>query len=393
MTGERSRAFDRRGLARWAGAGLTALLAAGCATSTTPDGAATSASPAALAPLLPHSTAEADVVVDRELAAALDRELASDDYAGLASVLVLADGRTAYERYYDSSATDHHHVWSVTKSIVSTLVGIAIGEGKIPGVHATLAELLPTRAGEMTPVVAGITLEQLLTMTAGVTDALLAADDAVASILSERPASDPGTVFSYTNGSAHLVAAILVEATGMPLLDYARTALFDPLGIPTRPGAQPTFTDWSDLTDQSGFGWYVDAQGINLGGLGMSLRAQDMAKIGLLYLDHGRWQGLQVLPADWVESATTEHVPVEVGVEGFAPAGEVGYGYLWWTTRIGGDAAYSANGSFGQRILVVPDRDLVVVTQADFSSATSDFASGDTALNHALGSLIAPVFR
>ncbi len=382
--------------ARWVGAALVmllaALLTASCtATTTRRDGAVSSASPTALAPLLPFPTSEADLAVDQELAAALDREFTSEDYAGLLSVIVLADGRTAYERYFDSVATDHHHVWSVTKSIVSTLVGIAIGEGKIPGVDATLAQLLPDHAEDMRPVVAGITLEQLLTMTAGLPDDLPGSDDAVASILEQRP-FDPGSEFSYANNSVHLVAAILVKATRMPLLAYARDVLFDPLGIPTRPADQPTFTDWSDLTDLSGFGWYVDAQGINLGALGISLRAQDMAKIGLLYLDHGVWQGEQVVPAEWVTRATTEHVPLEVGVEGFAPAGEVGYGYLWWTSRVDGDAAYSANGSFGQRIFVVPDRDLVVVTQADFTYTTSDFAPGDTAVNDALKSLIAPAF-
>ena len=382
--------------ARWVGAALVmllaALLTASCtATTTRRDGAVSSASPTAVAPLLPFPTSEADLAVDQELAAALDREFTSEDYAGLASVIVLADGRTAYERYFDSVATDHHHVWSVTKSIVSTLVGIAIGEGKIPGVDATLAQLLPDHAEDMRPVVAGITLEQLLTMTAGLPDDLPGSDDAVASILEQRP-FDPGSEFSYANNSVHLVAAILVKATRMPLLAYARDVLFDPLGIPTRPADQPTFTDWSDLTDLSGFGWYVDAQGINLGALGISLRAQDMAKIGLLYLDHGVWQGEQVVPAEWVTRATTEHVPLEVGVEGFAPAGEVGYGYLWWTSRVDGDAAYSANGSFGQRIFVVPDRDLVVVTQADFTYTTSDFAPGDTAVNDALKSLIAPAF-
>ena len=382
--------------ARWVGAVLVmllaALLTASCtATTTRRDGAVSSASPTALAPLLPFPTSEADLTVDQELAAALDREFTSEDYAGLLSVIVLADGRTAYERYFDSVATDHHHVWSVTKSIVSTLVGIAIGEGKVPGVDATLAQLLPDHAEDMRPVVAGITLEQLLTMTAGLPGDLPGSDDAVASILEQRP-FDPGSEFSYANNSVHLVAAILVRATRMPLLAYARDVLFDPLGIPTRPAVQPTFTDWSDLTDLSGFGWYVDAQGINLGALGISLRAQDMAKIGLLYLDHGVWQGEQVVPAEWVTRATTEHVPLEVGVEGFAPAGEVGYGYLWWTSRVDGDAAYSANGSFGQRIFVVPDRDLVVVTQADFTYTTSDFAPGDTAVNDALKSLIAPAF-
>ncbi|MET0887954.1 MAG: serine hydrolase [Mycetocola sp.] len=368
------------------------LLAGGCSGTTPPDGAASSASPTALAPLLPAATSEADLAVDQRLASALDREFASDDYAGLASVIVLAEGRTAYERYYDSVATDHHHVWSVTKSIISTLVGIAIGEGKIPGIDATLAQLLPDHAEEMAPGVAGITLEQLLTMTAGLGDDLPSSDDVVASIL-RKQVFDPGTEFSYANNSAHLVAAIIVKATGMPLLEYARATLFDPLGIPTRPADQPTFVDWADLADPSGFWWYVDPQGINLGGLGISLRAQDMAKIGLLYLNHGAWQGEQVVPADWVRTATTEHVPLEPGVEGFAPAGEVGYGYLWWTSRVDGDAAYSANGSFGQRILVVPNRDLVVVTQASFTSRGGDWAPGDTAVNDAFNSLIAPALR
>lgn len=126
-------------------------------------------------------------MVDQRLAAALDEEFASDDYAGLTSVIVLSDGRTAYERYFGSEATDHQHVWSITKSIVSTLVGIAIGEGRIGGVEATLAQLLPDHAGVMAPAVAGITLEQLLTMTAGFADDLSSPGDAVASILTKRP--------------------------------------------------------------------------------------------------------------------------------------------------------------------------------------------------------------
>ncbi|WP_344297287.1 serine hydrolase domain-containing protein [Agromyces neolithicus] len=188
------------------------LLAGGCAGTTTPPGsAASSVSPTAPAPLLPTATSEADLAVDQQLAAALDQEFAADDYAGLASVIVLADGRTAYERYYDSVATDHHHVWSVTKSIISTLVGIAIGERKISGVDATLAQLLPDYAEDMTPRVAGITLEQLLTMTAGLADDLPGSDHAVASILTKQ-AFAPGTEFSYTNNSAHLIARAFLKS-------------------------------------------------------------------------------------------------------------------------------------------------------------------------------------
>ena len=143
---------DHRVSAVWVGAVLAVVLAVGCTgTTTPPDVAASSGTPTALAPLLPAATSNTDVAVDRRLAGVLDEEFASDGYTGLVSVIVLADGRTAYERYYDSVATDHHHVWSVTKSIVSTLVGVAIGEGKIPGVEATLAELLPEHADDMTP--------------------------------------------------------------------------------------------------------------------------------------------------------------------------------------------------------------------------------------------------
>ena len=84
-----------------------------------------------------------------------------------------------------------------------------------------------------------------------------------------------------------------------------------------------------------------------------------MAKIGLLYLDHGVWQGEQVVPAEWVTRATTEHVPLEVGVEGFAPAGEVGYGYLWWT--VNGSRAFTALGGEGQFVFVDPDTQTVIV--------------------------------
>ncbi len=205
-----------RGRTAWVASALSVILLAGGCTGTEPrQGTEPSASLAALGPLLPMATSEADLTVDRGLAAALDKEFASGEYKDLRSVIVLADGRTAYERYFQSGPTDYHHVFSVTKSVISTLIGIAIADGAISGVDATLAELLPDRAGDMTKSVAGTTLEQLLTMMGGFTDEDPGptVTDWVADILNKQ-ALDPGSGFAYSSNSVHLVSAILAEATG-----------------------------------------------------------------------------------------------------------------------------------------------------------------------------------
>ena len=197
-------------------------------------------------------------------------------------------------------------------------------------------------------------MEQLLTMMGGFTDEDPGptATDWVADILGKQT-YDPGQYWTYSSSSAHLASAILAEATGMPVLDYARARLFGPLGIPSTPAAQPAPDD-PDFLAESGFGWAVDPQGINVGGFGLRLRAQDMAKIGLLYLNNGLWEGQQVVPAKWVHKATKEQVDT----------GDDGYGYLWWALpKVDGDPAYQASGYGGQLIRVIPDRELVVVYQ------------------------------
>ncbi len=286
------------------------LLAGGCTGAALPEVTEPSASPVALGPLLPPATSEPELTVDRGLATALDKEFASAEYKDLRSVIVLAQGRTAYERYFQSGPSDYHHIFSVTKSVISTLIGIAIADGTIRGVDATLAELLPDRAGDMTETVAKTTLEQLLTMMGGFNDddpePILGdtATDWVADILTKQT-FDPGDTWYYSSNSAHLAAAVLTEATGMHVLDYARAKLFDPLGIPSTPATEPDIND-PDALDGAGLGWAVDPQGVNAGGYGLRLRAQDMAKLGMLYLHDGVWEGQRVIPADWVHDATTK---------------------------------------------------------------------------------------
>jgi CubicO group peptidase (beta-lactamase class C family) len=361
------------------------LLGAGCTGTTSPPGVEPSASPAVVAPLLPAASSQADGTVDRDLAAVLDKEFADSDYRDLRSVVVLVDGRTAYERYFQSVASDYHQVFSVTKSVISTLIGIAIADGAIAGVDATLAELLPDKAGGMTKSVAGITLEQLLTMMGGFNSDSPgpAATDWVADILDTKQALDPGRDWFYSDNGVHLLAAALAEATGMPVLDYARAKLFDPLGIPSTPAAQQDIND-PDALDGPGFGWAVDPQGINVGGYGLRLRAQDMAKIGLRYLHEGLWDGQRVVPADWVQQATIKH----------ADNGGDGYGYLWWVGQFDGDPAYAARGNGGQWILVIPNRELVVVYQVWTDPTIGHQEQAVVGkLQDAFLSLIAPVYK
>jgi CubicO group peptidase (beta-lactamase class C family) len=339
--------------------------------------------------LLPKASSSAEREIDEEVASALQERFATPGYRQLRSVLVLADGRTVLERYYHGDQSDYHHVWSVTKSVMSTLIGIALAQGKLQGVEQTLEELLPAHARSMTSAVAGTTLGQVLTMTGG-----FGADpgqsptpvtDWVAEILGE-PYSKPGEGFHYANGGSHLLSAILVQATGMSTLDYAREVLFDPLEIPSTPAYEPAATgeDWESFDESfeaADFAWAVDPQGIHIAPYGLRLRAQDLAKIGLLFLNKGRWQDQQLVPEDWVGEATRAQVDTGGGQY------TTEYGYQWWVTTSDGAPAYAALGSGGQVLEVVPSRDLVVVFQFDGAGG------GLGRMLPVVDSLIAPAYK
>jgi CubicO group peptidase (beta-lactamase class C family) len=305
---------------------------------------------------------------------AMEEYLGAIDPEGqVRAVLVHHDGEPVVEHYVDSAAEDYWDTRSVTKSVVGTLIGIAIADGYIAGVDETLGELLPSRAAEMGEATAAVTLHQLLTHTAGFPpegagDDYLLAEDWVGQILADH--NERGSVDGspeYSNAGAHLVSAVLAETTGVPVLAYAREKLFEPLGIPTEPAFEPEV----DLTDEdaaaavyeeywdAAFTWPVDPQGLHEGACCIKLRTQDLAAIGQLYLDEGRWGGEQVVPAEWVKQSTMVHVDVN-------GAGVVGYGYLWWVTEVADKPGFMAYGMGGQVIHVVPALDLVVAISTEF---------------------------
>lgn len=285
------------------------------------------------------------------------------------AVLVIVDGRTQLEHYrHGFTAADHEHLWSVTKSVVSTLVGIALSEGLIPSLDAPLTDLLPEYRKVMTPTAAGITLRQLMNHTSGLIGdpsleytVLTGEADPVAWALSKQEAqpNPPGQVFRYSSLGTHLAAAVLYSALqhnpisrGQSILDYARARLFDPLGIATRPATTITDPDYTG----PGFGW-ARAGSVELGSWGLRLTASGLAKLGQLYLQDGVWNGTRLLPEGWVTEATTPG-PVADQV-----------GLLWWHEYEGG---FAARGYEGQRIVVIPDQRAVIVTLC--ATTPDDFA-------------------
>jgi CubicO group peptidase (beta-lactamase class C family) len=273
------------------------------------------------------------------------------------SVVVLRHGELVFETYPnpDYGPDDTHLLYSVTKSFTSALIGIAIEQGYIEGIDQKVVDFFPDWDIEnLDSRKEDLTIEDLLTMTCGFEwvgpdDGLHTWGDAnrsgnpVKFVLNQPMATDPGSEWLYNGGCSHLLSAILTRTTGIPTLDYAREVLFEPLGI------------W-DVR------WPRDPQGIYYGGQDIWLMPRDMAKFGQLFLDQGVWEGEQIIPAAWVAESTETHLSTLGG----------GYGYQWWTYPDCG--IYYASGAFEQRIMVLPDHDLVVVFTSD--PGVADLSSG-----------------
>jgi len=283
------------------------------------------------------------------------------------SVLVSQGGELLIERYYDKEGRDSHDIASVTKSLVSTLVGIAVDDGRLT-LDQPLRELLPAYADSMSAEVARLTLEQLLTMTAGLPPdpdpprgielPFMNSDDWVAQILEDGPSSAPGD-FAYSSATSHLLSAIVTQATGLPLLEYAENELFGPLGIDSAGAVSPLLDEKNRRAyERAPTAWPVDPQGLNTGWGYLKLRPRDLLRLGELVLQDGTWKGNTVLSPEWVGDATTNKLDIPT------PDG-LGYGYHWWTTEVEGLSVAIAQGFGGQLIEVIPQQDLVVITTSE----------------------------
>jgi CubicO group peptidase (beta-lactamase class C family) len=271
-------------------------------------------------------------------------ELLEGEYGRYNSFLVARENRLICEEYfYSYHAEELHPIESVTKSVTSLLVGIAIEQGKIRDVNTSLYKLLPGFPHLEDREYKNLSLYHLLTMTAGFQmneQERMMSDDRIGYALKRELIHEPGEVFQYDGGSTEILAAVIRDATGMHADKYAAMHLFGPLGIQDY--------NW-DAHRQNGYP-------LTSGSLTMTPR--EMLRIGLMVLNDGMWNGVQVVSSEWIRKSTSAHT------ESHIPGDH--YGYQWWRITItsGGrdfDAIW-ANGWGSQFIFILPELDMVIVT-------------------------------
>jgi len=264
---------------------------------------------------------------------------------GLHGLMVLRHGHVIAEGWWSPyEAARSHMLFSLSKSFAATAAGLAAAEGLLSLDDAVLSFFAEERPTPPDPNLCAMRVRHLLSMSTGhdqdTTGRLRGGGgDWVRTFLALPVEHAPGTHFVYNSGATYMVSAIVQKVTGQTVLDYLRPRLFGPLGI-----AQPT--------------WESSPQGVSVGGWGLSIRTEDIARFGQLYLQKGVWQGERLLPEDWVAAATSKQV--ENGTDPDSDWAQ-GYGYQFWRCRHG---AYRGDGAFGQFCVVLPDQDAVVAITA-----------------------------
>jgi CubicO group peptidase (beta-lactamase class C family) len=285
---------------------------------------------------------------------------AAGDYASanmpdVTAILVVRSNGLAYERYLGGlyGVDDPIEIRSITKCVTGTLVGMAIDDGALAldtTIGDVIPDLIPDGADPRTP---SITIEHLLTMSAGwawdiSTDwqMLISSDDYTQLTLSLPVVYEPGAFYAYNTGGSHLLAVIAQRAVGEDLEAYAERRLWAPLGI-DRPA------------------WRLSPEGVAFGGSGLELTPRDPARFGLLSLRDGQWDGETIVSPGWFPEATRFHIQGD-------STGYAGYGYHWWVIdQADGFHAYFGLGFGSNYLYIVPAFDLVVVVLKGFETPPS----------------------
>ena len=297
---------------------------------------------------LPRSTPEAQGVSSEIIRAFV--EAADQRVRTMHSFMLVRHGHVVAEGWWKPEAADKPHVMhSLSKSFTSTAVGLAVAEGKL-SVDDPVLKFFPEDApAAPSDKLKAMRVRDLLTMNSGHEVEVKFTTNApwVQTFLAHPVPHKPGTHFLYNTPGSHMLSAIVRKVTGETVLDYLKPRLFDPLGI-----ENPE--------------WPSSPQGNTFGGWGLKIRTEDIAKFGQLYLQKGKWNGKQLVPAAWVEQAAAKQVS-----NGSDPSKDwdQGYGFQFWRCRHG---AFRGDGANGQFCIVLPEQDAVIAITADTRDMQSE---------------------
>ncbi|MGX5468665.1 serine hydrolase domain-containing protein [Bacillus toyonensis] len=279
-----------------------------------------------------------------------------EDYKNINGMLVVHKGNVVFENYYNGYGPDDaYHVASVTKTVISALIGICIDKGYIKSVDQKVIEFFP----EYNVKSSEVTVRHLLTMTAPYPfvdwqeplEELCTQQNWVQYTLNRMGNGGEIGSFKYSSAGAHVLSAIISSATGKSAREFANEQLFQPLGMREIPNYNMKAFGFDDLFGKDVKGWVHDLNDITTGGWGLTLTVRDMAKFGRLYLNEGTYNRKQILSKSWIQESTAMN-PNR-------------YGYLWWLREEGGIFSYCAMGDGGNVICCVPEKELVVVIASE----------------------------
>jgi CubicO group peptidase (beta-lactamase class C family)/predicted glycoside hydrolase/deacetylase ChbG (UPF0249 family) len=279
----------------------------------------------------------------------------------LHSFMILRHGKVIAEQWFgDNSATKNHVMHSVSKTFTATAIGFAVQEKRLSVTDKVISFFPNDLPKDISPNLAALEIKHLLTMSVGHdTASTVSIRDKNTSwermFLALPVPHEPGKKFVYNSLASYMLSAIIQKVTGEKLLDYLYPRLLRPLGI-------------------TGAEWLESPTGINTGGWGLFIKTEDMAKMGQFYLQKGKWDSKQLLPEAWFDEATKAHIiqpPVWVKPDAnFKESDWVqGYGYQLWRCR---NNAYRADGANGQFIIILPEKDAVIVTTANIQDMQTE---------------------
>ncbi|MFJ8086715.1 serine hydrolase domain-containing protein [Lysinibacillus sp. NPDC095746] len=307
-----------------------------------------------------HTVKPESIYLNNEKLSELEHTIKSE-YNNINGIVIIKNGNLAYEKYFNGKSPDDcQHVASVTKSVLSALIGIAIDKGYIKSVEEKVLDFFPKYVADANKQKQQITIRHLLTMTVPYPyedwheplDILCQQQDWIKYTLDIIGENGDLGAFKYSTAGAHLLSAILTESTGKSARAFANEHLFTPLGMKEIPDYQMDAYGFDDLFGKNVKGWIHDPNGHSTGGWGLTLTTRDMARFGYLYLNNGIWDYKRILSEVWVRKSTEMN--------------HNNYGYLWWLRQEDGFSTFSAIGDGGNMICCIPNMNMIVAISSQF---------------------------